>query len=440
MTGPGASIFAAFWLLSAIFAAVGMGLLWIGIWPRRRGAEPRCRGCGYNLTGIESERCPECGRVLGANAIVHGTRRRRPWRIGIGVLLLLLAGGATVPNLVQIDWYAHKPAGWVLSDLNNPATFDRAWRELQRRYGAGKLRDRHVRKLVAFALAEQGQPWGAGIRSSVVDVLGTCHRAGDLTAAEEQQFLSQATCQKLEVRSPVVVGDAIPLYVWHDTRLPGADYWVQMATRENYVDGTPQGARNRGSSYAAGLGGGGGSGGRLDPRPAGRHLLRVDVLLRVYRGPLGDENAATLLLETTQPLEAPFEVLAEEPPDLLVPIRAPEMQVQLEQLLSVAKVECFSSGVGVEIHANAVPVSIAFDIYVRHAGGEQYIASIAEAASSGGHGWHTGGPQLDVCADAPTTCTVVLRSSARAAKTSIDVFKYWEGELVFEDVPVTPPR
>ena len=46
-------------------AAVPTFVLWRR--DRRRIGPGHCRRCGYNLTGAEHEKCPECGRACGAN-------------------------------------------------------------------------------------------------------------------------------------------------------------------------------------------------------------------------------------------------------------------------------------------------------------------------------------------------------------------------------------
>src|SRR5690606_9241953 len=61
-------------------------------WFARRGKEQRCRKCGYELTGLKSEACPECGAALTPRNCVTGLRSRR--RMAIGPVALLLIGGA----------------------------------------------------------------------------------------------------------------------------------------------------------------------------------------------------------------------------------------------------------------------------------------------------------------------------------------------------------
>lgn len=66
---------------------------------------PVCGQCGYNLTGSESNRCPECGKLFIEAGIYRGTlpahesaRRRLGWAfISLPLLLfILLSGGLLI--------------------------------------------------------------------------------------------------------------------------------------------------------------------------------------------------------------------------------------------------------------------------------------------------------------------------------------------------------
>src|SRR5437764_124792 len=57
---------------------LGLELLRRGRWPRRIGTTPHCRKCGYILTGLEADRCPECGSLVTGHGTVHGERVCRP--------------------------------------------------------------------------------------------------------------------------------------------------------------------------------------------------------------------------------------------------------------------------------------------------------------------------------------------------------------------------
>lgn len=42
------------------------GGLWAVAWLKRYRDPWECRGCGYDVRGIRDDRCPECGKLLGA--------------------------------------------------------------------------------------------------------------------------------------------------------------------------------------------------------------------------------------------------------------------------------------------------------------------------------------------------------------------------------------
>jgi len=75
-------------------------------WLARRGKEPRCRKCRYELTNLKSDACPECGTALTPRNRVIGMRSR--WRMALAPVALLVIGSAW--------WFgeSHVPRhGWV---------------------------------------------------------------------------------------------------------------------------------------------------------------------------------------------------------------------------------------------------------------------------------------------------------------------------------------
>ena len=145
---------------STIFLIVGIVLLHAGLFcvkrgwfPRRVGNTPHCGKCDYPLTGIESDRCPECGQFLSPRTTVRGERPRRRGvgLTGVVVALIGVAGlvAAFTPTVRDTDWYRYKRLGWVLTDLEstNVPLQDRAWTELTRRRGAKLLADSDLQRL-----------------------------------------------------------------------------------------------------------------------------------------------------------------------------------------------------------------------------------------------------------------------------------------------------
>lgn len=90
-------------LLSTLALLLGLALTAFGWQGRVAHREPRCRACGYILTGIShTTRCTECGvNFIGANnPYIRETRAHRPallWTglpltaISLGVLIVVLA-------------------------------------------------------------------------------------------------------------------------------------------------------------------------------------------------------------------------------------------------------------------------------------------------------------------------------------------------------------
>ena len=151
--------------IGLVLALAGLYLLLTAHFKRRRGDEPRCKACDYNLTGIESERCPECGAWLSdVGAVVTGRRVLRPRRAVSGLLALILGvaplGHAAYRYLSQVDWYGLKPTSWVLRDLasTNGKLAAKAAKELRQRLTKDKLSPVEHDRAAEVCLAEQVAP------------------------------------------------------------------------------------------------------------------------------------------------------------------------------------------------------------------------------------------------------------------------------------------
>jgi hypothetical protein len=112
-------------------------------------SDPRCLDCGYRLRGLESHRCPECGREFNPhNPFTMRVRRnRRRKRRTYGEVMNLLAISAlafqVIPRLLQsrpglnaavslLLWLAVL-VGWIWwSFFRNPVARSIGWRRLPR--------------------------------------------------------------------------------------------------------------------------------------------------------------------------------------------------------------------------------------------------------------------------------------------------------------------
>src|SRR2546425_3923435 len=90
-------------------AIFGIVFFKMGVWPRRRGSERRCRKCSYVVDNISSDRCPECGSILSGRGTLVGHRSRRAWLWGPGVALLLAVIGLGASEMYRrVNWYHYR--------------------------------------------------------------------------------------------------------------------------------------------------------------------------------------------------------------------------------------------------------------------------------------------------------------------------------------------
>src|SRR5688572_1519983 len=192
---------------------LGLVLIKLGYVPRRRGETPHCRKCNYTLTGLTSDRCPECGQALSPGAIVHGERRRRP-ALGIAggfLLLLALANIALILVGDRVKWYQLKPTAWVIDDATDPssAIAVRAWDELMRRADAAKLSAANEHEMTELALREQGSATAGPIGGQLLQYMGRRAGAGKLTNDQRTRFLDQGMKFTVTARQKIARGDPL---------------------------------------------------------------------------------------------------------------------------------------------------------------------------------------------------------------------------------------
>ena len=95
-------------LLVALFFVtplVAVGIYLIVSSRARGGSSPRCGHCQYNLTGSESNRCPECGRLFIEAGVVKQQRAVSRPRFWIGVAVLCIASFFVVGGFLSSMLY-----------------------------------------------------------------------------------------------------------------------------------------------------------------------------------------------------------------------------------------------------------------------------------------------------------------------------------------------
>jgi len=180
-------------------------------------------------------------------------------------------------------------------------------------------------------------------------------------------------------------------------------------------------------------------GGSVPCPSLGRHTLGFAATSRIYVGSAGQAGVSRLCHERKLRLEKPFEVLQSPAPGCIIMVSDPSLEPILRTSLQPGDfiwTRWFLDG-QVSCQA-ALPVNIAFDILVRISG-EEYVLGPTCAAK--GDRRLTWGLRRDLSSQgyrgpAPESLDVILRSSEKAARDTVDLFEIWQGELVYKDVPV----
>jgi hypothetical protein len=428
-------------LLGLTLLVTGLLLLRLGLWPKRHGDTPFCAACGYNLTALISDRCPECGTITTPATTVHGERRRRPVVIILGTVFALFGAVRSTDGLRQaarqVDWYRFIPTTYVIADTDSPDTAraTAAWWELTKRARSRRLSSENLAALTARALLGQVNTIADSKTRLCINFLAMCHRRGLLTPQQQETFFRQMVSSELRARPRVSAGDAIPYEFtcrWRtpwgfranliprrisvdrdETVLRPDDYrsWTENAAETcTVVQGTTRSSRQ------------------------GPQTLRLVCEVQIVRSNPGD-----------QPESAPLrrEISAAAPVEVLDPAAAPSVTLLTDPALKNKLVACFrpddfhydsetESLTGV-FHAGELPVSVAFEAFARIDHKEHPIGRIF------GRQGEIKTPRYCRCTCPPpgeATIDLILRSSPQVARSTLDLFEIWNGELIFDNVPV----
>jgi hypothetical protein len=411
---------------------LGFELLRRGRWPRRVGTTPHCRKCAYILTGLEADRCPECGNIIAGGGILVGERHRRPALAWIGAILTLLGLALLVliasGTLSRVDWNRYKPLSWLLRQADSPVPVDStyAWAEIQRRVTGNLLSDSQQDMLVERGLQAQQSTAISSYDDMLFALIAKRYADHKLSAAQEQRFFDNALKVDIQVRP--VVGSLDPISYWIHGRGRGpARWWTQQRVIEWQMD---QGKIEKGTGSNGGSLGGWGSGSTFPPQPAGKHHLRLKYELTTFATPqVSPPYSGHYEKVVTRDLQADFVSVEGHAP--ITTIGTPPAAVLLP--LFGARLSVSKSYLSLSLDAKALPVDTAFEGFIR-VGGKEYPCSSVDFRKGTPGGYSTGTNKFPK--PMPPKADLILRSSERVARGTTDLTQIWQGEIVLRDIPV----
>jgi len=453
-------------LLAFAFVVCGLGL-WLlvrGLRPKRVGLTPFCRKCSYNLTGVDLTakeiRCPECGAHLcSLNAVVFGTRRRRPGRIVLGLLLIMVGATPAVLTTSQVlsgvNWYRWKPTDWVLADLGsrNRTVSNKAASELSRRVSAEELSPEEASRAADVCLAIQKRT-SANLHTlgPVLDLLGALYEACLLSADQVTSLAENIVLSTIEARNPVVPGNPCPVSVSVADRGPSCGVWAFCEVGDPYLVGERP-DRPGSTLLTCGIGRWGTSCSSREEIAIGQpgfHEIAVDVTLRVYdqgrpRGGLHEApEGLAVVREVRRTLTTRTHVLAEEPRKTIQLRQRPDWDREIPKLIQIVEANVWPPSsspdapdrelsLGLEVQGT-LPVGLAFEVLAKVNGEWIEIDTFDARPNQSLH--HHKSLQMGYPAEPAASVDVLLCSSEAVAVRTVHLHEIWGGALLFRDVPL----
>lgn len=437
------------WILGAAFFVFGAVILTFGLRRARRGSDPHCAKCHHNLSGLKNAaHCPECGADLARpRAVKPGAPYRRLRWAAVGLfmlvvsLVLLIAGGyfRTDPAAVM-PWLPDWAVAMQATGLGDYEAEART--ELMNRLNLGALGEGTVDELVAHALAVQADrtvPWD-GYWGNVVE---TAHRRGMVSPESWQAYIAEGMRVPIRARKRVRPGDRLPIEVKTEYRfgsLTGeARFMVFAPVPEDWQPDLERWPGWIGASVP--------SGGLmttsipLELAEPGSHNVRIGVTFALMDSTT-QQAMGKGFYTTTAPIE-----LADD--DQLRPLDEDVSPDEVRATLAVRNIRIsryrgprgnasLDGMVSLVQRAGPTRWPLALRIFARINGVEYEVGTMAAPPGSAHQGWG-----IWEAADFPETIEridIIFSADPDIARHTLDVFDYWNGEVLYENVEFRDER
>lgn len=449
----------------AVLVLVAAIVLLVRGWRGRRvDDDPHCRKCGYNLRGITSNSCPECGLTVSVKTVVWGQRRRRHAELAMGFMLLLIVGYGlgwfATGRAVRINWYLYSPTQWLIGMATDDDA--EAIKELIRRTKAGALTATEHGLLAEAALHEHGaEPTPADLHKWA-DVVTVLDMNNALTVEQQDRFYRRLAHVELIVRPTIVQGDSLVEMIRvrsYGRHTPYGRFKMRIENR--YVDGrinTPNALKEWHDVQLMGPGLGSSKSwpfmglreerrllldsNSRDLRP-GLHTFEYVLTQAVF--PIGTDPEATEPIWSQEiRTKADVKVLGNTDPDPITTVPDTQLGEWLHSAIRIRSVRRRFLGTDRRervtfdfVLDRSAPLCLCFDVEATVDGQEHELRMLTWSTGDWGSAdsmtiWldDVGDPQT------PRELSVILRSSREAASRTIDCFQIWDGELRFGPIPI----
>lgn len=406
---------------------------------RRVGNSPHCRRCDYVLTGNQSAVCPECGQDLVAGNIILGDRfRPRSFWVGVVVALvnLLLMLAIVSPVAYRYDWYRWRLVSWVIEDAKsrNYAQASRAFDELSRRRTVGRLNDADERQLTAYGLSEQALAQTPGkattsILPRLLDYLGQRALDGKLTEQEKKQFFENAIHFRIRVRPEILAGDLYSMEISSIDCGPSSGLWLELPKQTLLIDRHVEWEEEAGARNAFAFGT---TTQTQEALMAGDHPVALQSKFRARSGP-PDDPKSKVIYEWTDTTRSGLYVVERLSNDLKL-LDKPELRSTIAEAISASSIIPQRHSLGLTFSVRPLPENIAFEIFVKDNGKEYRLSEMALPKGQQMN-FHMGGQMFETPLSGDKV-DIILRSSEKVGRKTVNLFDIWKGEIVLKDVPV----
>jgi hypothetical protein len=143
---------------------------------------------------------------------------------------------------------------------------------------------------------------------------------------------------------------------------------------------------------------------------------------------------------TTVTLKVPFtfEITPANQP-ALTPITDETLRAAVDASLLIMELSVDPGGhVTPHVPCNGAPVDLSFDVLVR-SGAREWLAGYLTCRAGGSSGVKCTEP-VPLGLNPPATVDLIFRPSPVPGSRTMDIFSYWNGEIVRKDVPLTPTQ